>query len=122
NYYAYFFLADSLAITGKYEDALINYKKALDIYPFSADAVYNTGVIYYIRGEFNEAAIWLAKAVDLYPDFSGARLYLAKSFIAMGKDQKAAEQLAAAEKASPGIILEDSSKNIKAFFEETSGF
>lgn len=122
NYYAYFFLGDSLAITGKYEDALVNYKKALDIYPFSADAFYNTGVIHYIRGEFNEAATWLAKAVDLYPAFSGARLYLAKSYIAMGKDQKAAEQLAAAEKASSGIILEDSSKNIKAFFEETSGF
>ncbi len=122
NYYAYFFLGDSLAITGKYEDALTNYKKALNVYPFSADAVYNTGVIHYIRGEFSEAATQLEKAVDLYPDFSGARLYLAKSYIAMGKDQKAAEQLAAAEKASPGIILEDSSKNIKAFFEETGGF
>ncbi len=119
-YYAYFFLADSLTITGKYEEALVNYKKALDIYPFSADAIYNTGILYYMNGKFDEAAAWLTKAVYLYPNFSAARLYLAKSHIALGHDQKAAEELAAAEKASPGILLEDSSKSIKTFFEETT--
>ena len=53
------------SLTGKYDEAIGYYKKAIDINPDFAAAHANLGVTYMNKGNLNEALVSLKKALDL---------------------------------------------------------
>jgi tetratricopeptide (TPR) repeat protein len=68
----------------RYTDAALEYKKALELDPQSADTCYKLGMSYSRLGHWPEAAQSLANAVKLSPENSDARLRLAQALLAIG--------------------------------------
>lgn len=59
--------------SGKPEDALKAYGKAIEISPNYPTPYYNIGILYRDKGDLGEAAKYFKKAVELAPDFGAAR-------------------------------------------------
>ena len=57
---------------GKYEQAIGNFNKAIELNPKYANAYYNRGVAYYSKGEYDKAIADYTKAIELNPKFAKA--------------------------------------------------
>jgi len=76
---------------GEYNQAIINYKKAIKINPQLAEANYNIGVSYLNKGKdwYNLATKWLKSALELTPDLAVAHYNLGFISLKQGKIKKA---------------------------------
>ena len=61
---------------GKFNQAILAYKKAIEIDSDFAEAHYNLGNAYYRQGQIDEAAIAYRNAIRIQPDFVEARKQL----------------------------------------------
>lgn len=78
--WAYLNRGIAYAATGKADEELADYSKAIELDPKLVDAWHNRGIAYYDRGEFAAAASDLAQVVSLKRDpYATLLLYLAGS-------------------------------------------
>lgn len=91
-----------LHATGKLDDAMQAYAKALEADPGMANAHYNLGLIHKARNDQDAARIAFEQALELQPGFSDARYMLACVLRDQGKPQAAIEQWETLVSANPG--------------------
>ena len=72
-----FNLGRTYHLAGNAEKAITFYKKAIEIYPYYADAYNNLGLLYSDIGRRREAAALFRKAMEIDPDHKFARDNLA---------------------------------------------
>ena len=70
---------------GDYSEAIVNYKKILDITPENISALNNIAAMHLLKNEFDHAAFYLEKASRIEPDSAvfaiiGSMYYLSKKF------------------------------------------
>ncbi len=70
---------------GRYDEAIDNYKKILDITPENISALNNIAAMYLLKNEFDRAAFYLEEASRIEPDSAvfaniGSMYYLSKKF------------------------------------------
>ncbi|MCE5300440.1 MAG: O-antigen ligase family protein [Spirochaetia bacterium] len=68
--------AGFLAAAGRYEDAIVVYRRLLDIFPYSADALFNSAVCLQRAGKTREAFVYYNKTLYLNPQLLQARYEL----------------------------------------------
>ena len=77
------------SLTGKYDEAIEYYKKAIGINPDFAAAHANLGVTYMNKGNLDEALVSLQKALALDAQNAGTQYNLGLVYDKMGKTDKA---------------------------------
>jgi tetratricopeptide (TPR) repeat protein len=87
----------------RYDEALPNYLKALQINPIFVDAHYNLGVLFDKRGETNKAIQHYRKAVELEPDFTKANNNLGVALLKQDLPGEAISHFQKALKIDPGF-------------------
>ena len=65
----------------KYDDAITEFKKALDYSPEYYDAHYHLGISYYAKGMIDESITELRKAIDINPDEPKAHYNIAFAYV-----------------------------------------
>lgn len=65
-------LGNALYMTGSVEDAIFNYKKALDLNPRKVECVYNLGNAFCNTGKHQEAIQYYLKTISLDPQHDPA--------------------------------------------------
>ena len=56
----------------KYNEAIADYSKAIEIKPNKDQAYYNRGIAYYILEKYNEAIADYSKAIEIDPKYQAA--------------------------------------------------
>jgi tetratricopeptide (TPR) repeat protein len=84
-------LARVFAKTGKPDEAIANYKRALQIEPQSAEVQYNLGSLLGMRGNIQEAKQHLEEAVKIQPGYAEAHSNLGNVFSMQGNPKIAVE-------------------------------
>ena len=98
---------------GKFDLAIADYKKALEINPKSAEAYNNRGNAYFSKGKFDQAIADFNKALEINPRYAeayynrGNVYYLKKEYDKSWKNVKKAQELGYK---IPSNFLEDLSK------------
>lgn len=77
-------LGNAYATERKYDDALVHFKKAVEIAPAYSTAYFNMGAVYLEKQQFYTAATQFQKALTLNPSYTKARLYLADTYNRLG--------------------------------------
>ncbi|MBU0478119.1 tetratricopeptide repeat protein [bacterium] len=77
-------LGNAYATEGRYENALLHFKKAVEIAPGYSTAYFNMGAVYLEKQHFYTAATQFQKALTLNPSYTKARLYLADTYNRLG--------------------------------------
>lgn len=75
-----------------YDNALMEYKKALEIDPLISSVHRNIGSIYYNNGSYQAAIKEFTSELAMFPDSNATRLELARSYIKINDNKKAAAQ------------------------------
>jgi tetratricopeptide (TPR) repeat protein len=86
---------------GKLEDAIVDFKKSLQIMPQFADAMNNLGKALALQGADDEAIGFYQKALEIKPDFLNARLNLGNLLLKHGRLDEAAAQFRSALEIQP---------------------
>jgi protein O-mannosyl-transferase len=102
NYLAHGNLGLTLAEKGAKDEALRQYRGALDIKPDYAEALNNFGVLLLERGEKAEAVALCRKALEFKPDFAEARNNLGNALFAEGEKEQAMVEFQKALQIDPG--------------------
>ena len=93
---------------GKYEEAILNYSKAIYLEPNVADDIYlKRGSIYHILGRYEEAISDYLAYIEIKPEDVRTYQFLALSYIELGRNEEA---IAAYDKAAALIRLIISTK------------
>src|SRR5574337_28814 len=71
----------SLYNQGKYAEAIIEFKKALELNPNHYDAHYHLGIVYYAKGMTDESITELKKAIDVNPKEPKAHYNIAFAYV-----------------------------------------
>lgn len=66
-------LGNALVAQGRVEEAIVQYKKAVEIKPDYAEAHFNLGLLLASRGRVAEAVVHYQKAPEIKPDYAQAR-------------------------------------------------
>jgi tetratricopeptide (TPR) repeat protein len=94
-------LARVLSKTGRAEEAIANYRQALQLAPQSAEAHYNLGSLLGMRGNLEEAKQHLELAVKFEPDYAEAHSNLGNVLSMQGNPKGAVEQYRKALEVDP---------------------
>jgi adenylate cyclase len=70
---------------GKWEDAIRNMKRCIELDPLKPLSHLNLGNILSHAGRYDEATGYFKKALELNPDFQRAHLYLGRNYLMTGK-------------------------------------
>ena len=84
-----YFNGNSLFHQGRVDEAIIQYQKALALWPESADAHAGLGSIFYQKRRWDEAIIQYQKALEIKPDFAKAHNNLGYCFLQIGRVNEA---------------------------------
>lgn len=76
---------------GKYDEAIIFFKKVSEKFPQNYEGYYNLGLAYLKKEEIDEAIVALEKATEINPDALPAYLALGESYFAKGDSEKATQ-------------------------------
>lgn len=79
-------------VKGQKEEAIVQYRKALESNPDYAEALINLGTAYFESGEKKEAIAQYLKALQTNPDLEGARASLGVALFAVGDKEEAIGQ------------------------------
>src|SRR3972149_5951345 len=77
-------IANSLARENKFEEALVEYTKAIETNVNLSEAYYGRGSVYLGQERLEEAAKDFRKAIDIYPKYIYAHRKLAETFTKIG--------------------------------------
>lgn len=94
-------LGNVYAKSGRSEDALKEYEKALKVRPHNARVYYALGNVYQQRGELDEAENAYGKAIAISPQYLKAHESLAWIYEKKGEREKAIQSIQEAVKISP---------------------
>jgi tetratricopeptide (TPR) repeat protein len=87
----------------RHEEALVQYRKAVELNPEDADSFYAIGTILSKQEKFDEALPNLEKAVVLDPTDAYNRWYLSWVLNTLGRERESERQWAVAVKLNPKI-------------------
>ena len=103
---AYKIIGNAQQASGKINEAIGSYTKALEIQPNFPEVCANLGSIYAQQQQWQRAVAYYQKAISLKPDFVGAYRNLAKIFRAINKQKEEAECLYEAMRREPDMATE----------------
>jgi tetratricopeptide (TPR) repeat protein len=89
NYTAHNNLGDALLQKGNVDEAIVQYQKALQIYPDYAEAHYNLGCALLKKGNVDEAITQYQKALQITPDDAGVHNNLGNALLTKGNVDEA---------------------------------
>jgi tetratricopeptide (TPR) repeat protein len=89
---AYFNLGAALAARGANTEAIVQYRKALEIRPDYPQALLNLGTALFDAGEKDASIAQFRKALALEPDYAEARAHLAAALFSKGEKAEAMAQ------------------------------
>jgi TolB-like protein/DNA-binding winged helix-turn-helix (wHTH) protein/Tfp pilus assembly protein PilF len=69
-----------LAVTGRFDEALVEMKRAAELDPLSPIISTDVGVTLYLARRYDQAIPHLARTLELYPDYEAAEIWLARSY------------------------------------------
>ena len=93
--------ANSLAQSGKFEEAVRSYSRSLEINPKFVMAHNNLGNVYLLRGEFDKSLEHYSKALEIAPGFAESHYNLGVLFQKQGKTEQAASEYRRALESDP---------------------
>ena len=82
-----------MAARGQLDEAIAQYRKALEIKPDYAEAHYNLGIALAGRGQIDEAIDHYRKALEIKPDYAKAHYNLGVALADVGRPNEALEHL-----------------------------
>jgi Tfp pilus assembly protein PilF len=91
NYLAYYNLGEYYARQGRYDEAMENCRKALQISPHYSDALNNFGVVLALTGKPDEAVVQIREAIRYSVDKADAYYNLGNVFVMQRKFDEAAD-------------------------------
>jgi tetratricopeptide (TPR) repeat protein len=96
-------LANALAQTGQYDEAIRHYREAIRLNPRGAKGAdqLNLGLVLQALGRNEEAVEVLRQSIEINPEFPIAHLALGRSLLALGRTAEAIPPLRQATAASP---------------------
>jgi len=89
NYVAHNNLGYALQSEGKLDEAMVHYRKSLDIYPAYEHALYNAGAVLHLKGKLDDAISYYRKVLSVKPDYTDAHYSLGAALKAQGKTDEA---------------------------------
>ena len=92
NYVAYYNLGTALATRGQLDEALDDFREALQIRPDYAEPHNNLGIILVMRGNLEEAIQHFHEALRFRPNYADAHLNLGFALVSQGKFDEANQQ------------------------------
>jgi len=96
-------LARIFARTGKPDEAIANYQKALQIDPQNAVAHYNLGSLLGMRGNVEQSKLHLEQAVRFDPNYAEAHSNLGNVLLLLGNTKEASASYRKALELNPGF-------------------
>src|SRR5262249_32005558 len=90
---AHQYYSATLTTMGKFDDAIAEARRALELDPLSAPASTTLGIRYWYAGRLAEAAIQFTKTLDGHPEFAVAHWGLAHTHLANGNNTRAIDEL-----------------------------
>ncbi|MGO9018355.1 MAG: tetratricopeptide repeat protein [Syntrophobacteraceae bacterium] len=102
NYIAYRQRGTVYQTHGMYKEAIIDYNKAIDIYPEYARAYLNRGDTYAVIGNYDKAIADYEKAVEIDPEIAEAYYNKGTVYAIIGKQKQAIEDYDRAIEIDPG--------------------
>jgi TolB-like protein/DNA-binding winged helix-turn-helix (wHTH) protein/Tfp pilus assembly protein PilF len=69
-----------LAVTGRFDEALAEMKRAAELDPLSPIISTDMGVTLYLARRYDQAVPQLSRTLELYPDYESAQIWLARSY------------------------------------------
>lgn len=105
SYLAQYNLGCVLLPTGRADEALVHFQKALQICPSFPDAHNNLGNILLQKGHVDEAIVHFKKALEARPDFADARSNLGGALLQKGQPDGAVAQFQKALEIAPNDVL-----------------
>jgi tetratricopeptide (TPR) repeat protein len=98
-------LADALAMSSRYEEALYCYERALTLNPDAVEVLYNTARILIAMGRVDEAIGHLRKAVRIKPDYARAHNNLGSALLMQKRLEEATYHFQEAVRIDPGYTM-----------------
>jgi serine/threonine-protein kinase len=102
---AHHWYALHLLVTGRFDEALVEARKAQELDPLSVMVNLDTGYVYYCARRYDEAIEEYLKMVDMYPEFLTGRAYLAAAYAMKDMHEEASAELRRAPTPSEGEPL-----------------
>jgi tetratricopeptide (TPR) repeat protein len=93
----------SLIRSGRFEEAIAEAKRVLELDPRSFDAPFNLGISYRAAGQFERAVAEIRRALALRPNSGRAHFQLGATVVLMGRPQDAIAELEAAVNSPPTV-------------------
>lgn len=84
--------AEGLFSQGKFDDALKDYKRALELDPTLYHAALFSGDVFMEKGDYNQAEFWYQKAIAIDPNRETAYRYSATPLMKQGKTDEARDR------------------------------
>ena len=97
---AYHWLAESLAMQGRFDESFAEFKKALEIDPMSLAISTDLGNAYYVNREYDRAIEHFKKLIEMDPNYVRTHFYLAKVYEEKGMIEEALQEF------EKGFLLE----------------
>ena len=104
NYMAYNNRGNAYGRSGRYSEAIDDYKQAIRINPAYANARYNFGVVYEKLDRPNEAIDAYEQAIRIKPDYADAYLALGNAYGKLGRYQDSVEACKQAIRIRPDYV------------------
>lgn len=98
-------LSNFLNLCGRFEEALIEVDKALDLDPKSAEAYFNKGLALSGQGKIEKSILHYEQALKINPEFGLALNNLGSAYLDLGEEEKALNFHRQATEVSPTIAL-----------------
>jgi tetratricopeptide (TPR) repeat protein len=105
NYIAHLCIGEALYKQHRLDEAIMEYKKYLQIRPDKPDALHTLGIALGQQGKFDEAIKYLTKALQIKPDFAEAHVDLGYALALQGNLDEAFVHLAEAIRLDPNSAL-----------------
>jgi adenylate cyclase len=108
--FGYMHLGLHLAFGGRPQEAIPLLKKSMRLSPLSQThasmCLYRLGKAYHTLGQYEEALSALKKALNIRPNFWAIHLYLAATYIQLGREEEARAAAAEVRRIVPKFSLE----------------
>jgi TolB-like protein/tetratricopeptide (TPR) repeat protein/predicted Ser/Thr protein kinase len=88
---------DYLLFNGKYDQALVQYEKAMELDPLSVGACHDLAITYMVLHQYDQSEMYFKKAIDLNPNWTWGYIKLALTLSLVGRCEEALEMAGQAE-------------------------